>query len=132
MPENKTKSSIDKAVLIASSALDKKAEDTVILEVIEQSGVADYFVICSAVSARGTEAIADNVEKTLRKNNIKIVGIEGKIKKQWILIDVSDIIVHIFYAPFREFYDIEGIYFDSPRIEMDTSVVSSTQTNSVK
>ncbi len=112
---------LDKAILIAKSALDKKAEDPVILQVIGQNDFADYFVICSASSKRGVEAIADNVERTLKKNNIKIIGIEGRIKKSWVLIDASDVIVHIFYLPLREFYDIEGLYVNSPKINIDLS-----------
>ena len=47
------------------------------------------------------------------------MGIEGTIKRNWILIDTSDVVTHIFYNPLREFYDIEGLYFDSPRINID-------------
>lgn len=101
--------------------MDKRAEDPVILQVIEQSDFADYFVICSANSRRGVEAITDNVERTLKKNKIKIIGMEGRIKKNWVLIDASDVIVHIFYLPLREFYDIEGLYVDSPRVNIDLS-----------
>ncbi len=92
-----------------------------ILQVIGQNDFADYFVICSASSKRGVEAIADNVERTLKKNNIKIIGMEGRIKKSWVLIDASDVIVHIFYLPLREFYDIEGLYVNSPKISIDLS-----------
>ena len=111
--------SIDKAILIANSVIDKKAEDPVIIEVIKESDVADYFVICSASSDRGVKTLADNVEKTLRENNIDIIGIEGTIKRNWILIDTSDVITHIFYNPMREFYDLEGLFIDSPRIDTD-------------
>lgn len=92
-----------------------------ILQVTEQSDFADYFVICSASSERGVEAIADNVERTLKKNNVGIISVEGRIKNNWVLIDASDVIVHIFYLPLREFYDIEGLYIDSPRINIDQS-----------
>ena len=87
----------------------------------KESDVADYFVICSAGSDRGVKTLADNVEKTLKENNINILGIEGTIKKNWVLIDTSDVITHIFYNPLREFYDIEGLYIDSPRIDIDLS-----------
>ena len=87
----------------------------------KESDVADYFVICSAGSDRGVKTLADNVEKTLKENNINILGIEGTIKRNWVLIDTSDVITHIFYNPLREFYDIEGLYIDSPRIDIDLS-----------
>lgn len=120
MPESEIKA-LDKAILIAGSVLDKKAEDPVVLHVAEQSDFADYFVICSASSERGVEAIADNVERTLKKNKVGIISVEGRIKNNWVLIDASDVIIHIFYLPLREFYDIEGLYIDSPRIDIDQS-----------
>ncbi|MGI9534938.1 MAG: ribosome silencing factor [Thermodesulfobacteriota bacterium] len=113
--------SIDKAILIANSVIDKKGEDPVIIEVKKESDVADYFVVCNAASDRGVKTIADNIEKILKENNINIFGIEGTIKRNWILIDTSDVITHIFYKPLREFYDIEGLYIDSPRIDIDLS-----------
>ena len=112
--------SIDKAILIANSVIDKKAVDPVIIEVIKESDVADYFVICSASSDRGVKTLAENVAKTLQENNIEIIGIEGIIKRNWILIDTSDVITHIFYNPMREFYDLEGLYIDSPKIDTDS------------
>ena len=111
--------SIDKAILIANSVIDKKAEDPVIIEVKKECDVTDYFVICSASSDRGVKTIADNVEKILKEKNIEILGIEGTTKKNWVLIDTSDVITHIFYNPLREFYDIEGLFIDSPRIDID-------------
>ncbi|MGI9553713.1 MAG: ribosome silencing factor [Thermodesulfobacteriota bacterium] len=104
---------------MANSVLDKKGEDPVIIEVKKESDVADYFVVCSAASDRGVKTIADNIEKTLKENSVNIFGIEGTIKRSWILIDTSDVITHIFYKPLREFYDIEGLYIDSPRIDID-------------
>lgn len=101
---------------MASAAIDKKAEDPVIINVSKQSDVADYFVICSANSDRGVKTIADNIQEVLKDKKIKIIGIEGAQKMNWILIDTADVVIHIFYTPLREFYDLEGLYIDSPRI----------------
>ena len=89
--------------------------------------MADFFVVCSASSARGVKTVADNIEKTLKDEKIKILGVEGYTHKNWILIDSADVVAHIFHSPVRDFYDIEGLYIDSPRIELtfDTKVPQS-------
>ena len=107
---------IEKALLIAEAAIDKKAENPVIINVMEQSDVADYFVICSANSDRGVKTIAENIEDVLKKEKVQILGIEGTQKMNWILIDAANVVTHILYNPLREFYDLEGLYIDSPRI----------------
>ena len=117
---------VDKAMLIAAAAIDKKAEQPVILEVKEHSDVADYFVICSASSDRGVKTVADNIEKVLKENKIKIMNIEGAQLRKWILIDTYDVVTHIFYEPLREFYDLEGLYIDSPRINNEFTSLSTT------
>lgn len=89
-----------------------------IIDVSEQSDVTDYFVICSANSDRGVKTIAENIEDVLKKENIQILGIEGSQKMNWILIDAANVVIHILYSPLREFYDLEGLYIDSPRIAL--------------
>ena len=102
--------------MIANAAIDKKAEDPVIINVTEQSDVTDYFVICSANSDRGVKTIAENIEDVLKKEKIQVLGIEGTQKMNWILIDAANVVIHILYSPLREFYDLEGLYIDSPRV----------------
>ena len=106
---------------MANAAIDKMAEDPVIINVSKQSDVADYFVICSANSDRGVKTIADSIEDVLKDKKVKIIGIEGAQKMKWILIDTADVVTHIFYTPLREFYDLEGLYIDSPRIGIPLS-----------
>lgn len=73
-------------------------------------------MICSANSDRGVKTIAENIEDVLKKEKIQILGIEGTQKMNWILIDAANVVTHILYGPLREFYDLEGLYIDSPRI----------------
>jgi len=73
-------------------------------------------VICSANSDRGVKTIAENIEDVLKKEKVQILGIEGTQKMNWILIDAANVVIHILYGPLREFYDLEGLYIDSPRI----------------
>ncbi len=100
---------------------DKKGINPVILEVKEGSDVADYFVICSADSRRGVKTLADHIIEMLKNYSVDILGIEGYSLKEWVLIDVADVVIHIFHQPAREFYDLEGLWVDCPRIEPSKS-----------
>lgn len=108
----------DIALITIKSIQEKKGINPVILEVKDVSDVADYFVICSADSRRGVKTLADHIIEMLKNHSIDILGIEGYSLKEWILIDVTDVVIHIFHQPAREFYDLEGLWIDSPRIDL--------------
>jgi ribosome-associated protein len=86
------------------------------------SSFADYFIICSGNSARQIESLAEHIGHTLKKTGILPLGIEGERSGSWILMDYGDVVIHIFYRPVREFYDIEGLWADAPRMRIDESV----------
>jgi len=108
----------EKAFLCARAALDHKAVDLVILEVKNLSSFTDYFVICSGNSDRQVQAIAAHIEEKLGKGEIHPLSIEGKREGRWILLDYGDVVIHVFYQPVREFYDLERLWSDAPRIEL--------------
>ncbi|UCD55903.1 MAG: ribosome silencing factor [Candidatus Omnitrophota bacterium] len=106
---------LEKAKLISSAALDKKAGDIVIMDMRAVSNITDYFVICSAPSTRRVQAISEDIEEQLLKKNIRHWHIEGKREALWVLIDYGDVIVHIFYDKMRDFYNLERLWHDAPR-----------------
>ena len=106
---------IEKANLIAKAALDKKAEDIVIMDMRVVSNIADYFVICNASSTRRVEAISRGIEDALRKEGIKHWHIEGRLEALWVLMDYGDILVHVFHDKVRQFYDLERLWRDAPK-----------------
>lgn len=108
----------EKALLISRFALDKKAYDLVLLEVSEVTSIADYFIICSGRSDRQVQSIAQGIEEDLGKEGITPFSVEGQTRGQWVLMDFSDVIVHIFYQPVREFYDLEGLWSHAPRVNL--------------
>ncbi len=108
-----------KSLVCAKAILNKKALDLVILEMRELSSIADYFIICSGKSDRQVQGIAYSVEESLKKEGVYPLGIEGFSEAKWILLDYNDVIVNVFYEPIREFYDLEGLWSDAPRVEMD-------------
>ncbi|TDJ06277.1 MAG: ribosome silencing factor [Deltaproteobacteria bacterium] len=108
----------EKAQAMAEAAYDKKAEDIVLLEMIELSDFTDYFIICSADSARGVKTIVENIEIKCKELGTKVLGVEGLKESRWVLIDAGDIIVHVFHDPIRAEYDIESLWNEAPRVEL--------------
>ncbi len=99
-------------LLVAVAACeDKKGEDTRILELDPaDSGLADFFLITSATNERQVVAIADEIEMRLKKNfGLYATSVEGRRQAEWILLDYVDIVIHVFLAEKRAFYDIERL-----------------------
>ena len=76
-------------------------------------------MICSAASERQVQAIANSVEEGLKKKNVRPLSIEGVREGRWALIDYGDVIAHIFLLPVREFYNLEGLWPEAPRVEIE-------------
>ncbi|MFA5374877.1 MAG: ribosome silencing factor [Dehalococcoidia bacterium] len=95
---------------IVEVASDKLAEDIVLLDVRELCSFADYFVICSGESQRQTSAIADEIDKALHKKGPKLLHKEGNVESGWLLMDYGDVIVHIFGAEERKFYQLDKLW----------------------
>ncbi len=108
----------EKALVCARAALDKKAEDLRILDVRTLSSFSDYFIICSGHSTRHVQGIVQAIEETLRLKKIYPRGIEGLVVGQWVLMDYENLIIHVFYAPTREFYDLESLWSEAEIIEV--------------
>ena len=113
----------EKANLIAKAAFDKKAEDIVIMDMRAVSNVTDYFVLCSAPSARRAQTIAHGVKEALIVKGIRNWHTEGKKEAFWVLIDYGDVIVHIFHERMREFYNLERLWHDAPKERFSPSCI---------
>jgi len=92
------------------AALDKKAQDAVVLELGEICSFTDYFLICTGTSTRHNQTIADHIQETLKKQGVRPLHIEGHTEGEWILLDYVDFVVHIFSGRAREFYDLERLW----------------------
>ncbi|EPH99530.1 iojap-like protein [Enterococcus faecalis 13-SD-W-01] len=104
---------------IAVKAADsKRAEDILALDVREVSLLADYFVICSANSERQLNAITEEIIEKEEENKVEVNRIEGKEGGKWILIDLGDVIVHVFHASERSFYNLEKLWSDAPLVDL--------------
>jgi len=119
--------STKKTVLLSvNAALDKKARGILVLNVKKISSLSDYFIICSGSSDRQVQAIASFIEETLKKAGKRPIGIEGEQIGKWVLMDYGDIVIHIFYEPVRDFYDIERLWADVPRLEVEDDATGLT------
>lgn len=124
-------SSWEKALLLTRFALEKKAYDLVVMEVRDVTSIADYFIVCSGRSDRQVQSIAQGIEEQTGRVGISPLSIEGANRGHWVLMDFSDVIVHIFYEPVRKFYDLDGLWGDAPRAELPepySSLVGQFQT----
>lgn len=108
-----------KSLLCVKAAVEKKAFDLVLLEMKKVTSFTDYFVICSGKSDRQVQAIAQAIEEALEREGIRPLGYEGRTEGRWILMDYGDVVVHILLEPVRAFYDLEGLWIDAPRIELE-------------
>ncbi|MFB6276244.1 MAG: ribosome silencing factor [Halothece sp.] len=112
---------------IARAADNCKAGDIVLLEVVEVSYLADYFVIASGYSRTQVKAISDAIQTAVEKEyNYPPVRIEGEKERNWILLDYGDVIAHILLPDEREYYDIEAFWGHAKRIDFETVQQTST------
>jgi len=107
---------LDKALLASEIIMERKAVDPVLFEVTGLTSITDYFLIASGNSSRQVQAIGRHLQRGMREKGCKAYGVEGEQEGQWILMDYGDLVVHIFYQPVREFYDLEGLWSEAPRI----------------
>jgi len=114
--KHQRKNGLEIARLAANAALDKKAEDLVILDVQGLCSFADYFVIMSGRSTRHVQGLADAVDRALSDKKLKSTNVEGLQEAMWVLLDYDDVVVHIFYHEARSFYNLEGLWHDGVSI----------------
>jgi ribosome-associated protein len=96
--------------LAVEAARDKKAIDLRVLDLRSVDAFTDYFVICSGKNLRQVQAIADAVEDTLRKEQVRPAHVEGLKRAEWVLLDYFDFVVHVFSGERREFYALERLW----------------------
>ena len=100
------------------AALDKKAQDVVVLDLRHTPAFTDYFVLCTGLNVRQVKAIADAIEETLRAAKARPSHIEGYERAEWVLMDYFTFVVHIFTPQTRAFYALDRLWGDADRIEV--------------
>lgn len=112
----------EKAALTSRVAADKKAMEVVVLDMRDASSITDYFLICSGGSERQVQAIVDAIDEQLTQLGIQALGVEGYREGRWILMDYGDVIVHVFSQETREFYDLERLWANAPKIDVTREI----------
>lgn len=107
------------ALTAARAGDDKKADDVTVPDLTALSDVCDYFVIMSASNSRLVDAVVDEIEERVAKTcNEHPFSIEGRDQRNWILMDYGTVIVHVFTPETRDYYRLEKLWGDAPRIEI--------------
>jgi len=107
------------ALAAVDAALDKKALLPVLVDVSGMASYTDFIAIVSGRSDRQVDAIADAVAAAMKERGRRVLGQEGSGGGRWRLLDFGDVVVHVFYHPVREFYDLESLWIDAPRVRLD-------------
>lgn len=119
--EKTTLTAAERALKCAELAYDKKAFDICVRDISKVSSIADYMVIISGASDKQNQAIADNIRSGLKKYG-KINDIEGASDGKWIVMDYSDVLVHIFHDNLRRYYDLDGLWGLAPELELPAEI----------
>lgn len=114
------------AIAAARAAAAKQATDVVILDVHEVIVITDFFVIATGTSDRQVKTIVDEVEKALRDRGIKPVRREGETEGRWVLLDYVDAVVHVFAQEERDYYSLERLWSDAPRVNWEEPDAASS------
>jgi ribosome-associated protein len=113
---DETLNSRQKAILAAREADELKARDIVILDVRTFPALAEYFVICTGETKRHLRGIADRLEEAADENSVAVHHAEGYGIARWILMDLNNVVVHIFDPETRDYYELERLWGDAPQI----------------
>ena len=108
----------------AQAASDKLAENIMAFDVSEQLVITDAFLLCSAPSDRQVKSIVDEIEDKLREIGAKPLRREGERDGRWVLIDYSEVVVHVQHEEERTFYALERLWRDCPLITLPDTVTS--------
>jgi ribosome-associated protein len=113
---------VELAVAAAEAASDKLAENILAFDVSDQLVITDIFVLCSASNDRQVKSIVDEIEHRLRGKGERPVRREGEREGRWVLLDYSDIVVHVQHSEDRMYYALERLWKDCPSVELPESV----------
>ncbi|HLX64361.1 MAG TPA: ribosome silencing factor [Planctomycetota bacterium] len=113
----------DIAIFSARTAEDKKAQDIVIYDMRGLTDVTDYFVIATAFSRSQVRAVIESIKRDLKHLGTHKIGQEGNEGGSWVLLDYADCVVHVFSPELREYYSLETMWGDAPKVDWTTEKI---------
>lgn len=118
----KRKRMTENLLQVAYKAIDdKRAEDIVVLNMENISLLADYFIICHGSSDRQIQAIAREVQDKAYEHGFDVKRVEGFDSARWVLVDLGDVVVHVFHKDERAFYNLERLWGDAPQLDVPSA-----------
>lgn len=126
--EKPTLTSLERAVRCAELAADKKGYDIRVVDITGISTIADLLVIISGQSDKQNQAICDHIRRELKKYG-KVQEIEGETEGKWIVMDYSDVLVHIFHEEQRRRYDLDGLWEKGAEVELPAELQATIVAN---
>ncbi|MDP6652498.1 MAG: ribosome silencing factor [Gammaproteobacteria bacterium] len=115
------------AQLVAEALEDLKGQSITCINVKKLTGITDYMVIATGRSNTHIKALADAVTKKVKESGEEVVGVEGRLQSEWVLVDVGDVVVHIMMAPVRAFYNLEELWSFSFGSEAEKEAGTTSQ-----
>ena len=114
-----TSDSLDRACLAARTAADNKGRDVVVLDLRGVTPLYDFFVLVSGQSRRQVHTLTEEIDAALQEQGDARLGIEGYEASKWVVQDYGDVVVHIFNPDTREYYALEDLWADAPRVDWE-------------
>jgi ribosome-associated protein len=111
--------SLDMLKLAAEACDDKRAEDIIALDLAQVSLVADYFLICHGTNERQVQSIAREVKEKMEELDIPVKRLEGFEQARWVLVDLGDVVCHIFHKEERTYYNLERLWGDAQTVPLE-------------
>ncbi|WP_188383762.1 ribosome silencing factor [Ornithinibacillus halotolerans] len=105
--------------LAAEACDDKRAEDIVALDLAQVSLVADYFLICHGTNERQVQSIARAVKDQMEEHNVSVKRLEGFEQARWVLVDLGDVVCHVFHKDERSYYNLERLWGDAQHVPLE-------------
>ena len=115
------------AIAGMEAALDKRALEPVLIDVSSMGSYTDFIGIVSGRSDRQVDAIAEGVSLALKARGLYPLGQEGSGSGRWTLLDFGAFVIHVFYHPVREFYDLESLWIEAPRVKLEVPPEATLQ-----
>jgi len=120
----------DRALVAAEVASAKKGENIAVLEVGEIISIIDYFVLVSASNTRQVRTIVEEIQHAMRDyDGSRAIGVEGLDDATWVLLDFADVVVHVFLEATRSYYDLDRLWADAPREQVEAEPAAVPQTS---
>jgi len=110
-----------------NAVLGKKALRVVVLDLRGIAAFTDTFIICSGRSNRQVTAIAEHIEAELKKQGKRPLSVEGVKEGHWALLDYGHVVIHVFYESGREFYNLEGLWSDAKKVNIEHLLIKSAE-----